>query len=414
MTAYFERPESDDVFALECAIRDFEVDMKEANFMYEMVEMRDQLNRDRADAKVFRESGTIDDLMFLYTEAGTSSSEKSGILSTIIGKIGEFFKKIIDSIKKFLGFRTAPKSALEQTIDVFMDTDVALGGNITGEIRKAVDNLISLLQQLLSTTKGKVMAGLGAAVAGTAFGVHKHLNKKDLETANTVTGGGDTGKASDASAADGEEEETAESVMTESEAAAKESKGQMILGRIEKAKNDLLKMIENKFGGKSDDGEKKTVKQKISSFFQPAQKDLGELESFRKEIDNLDNVIKDCQKDIKNSTLVGKAIGHIREALAAVTAFLMKKAKAFTDLIAKAGSAVLSFAKEKGSQAKSALKNKFRKDKTDNTSDDEPKDDDSDGDGDDFGESVKDLDDDPEVFNESSYLDELMSMIADL
>ena len=231
MTAYFERPESDDVFALECAIRDFEVDMKEANFMYEMVEMRDQLNRDRADAKVFRESGTIDDLMFLYTEAGTSSSEKGGILSTIIGKIGEFFKKIIDSIKKFLGFRTAPKSALEQTIDVFMDTVTALGGNVTGEIRKAIDNLISLLQQLLSTTKGKVIAGLGVAVGGTAFGVHKHLNNEAKKTADESI--------------DGEEEKTEESVMTESEAAAKESKGQMILGRIEKAKNDLLKMIEN-------------------------------------------------------------------------------------------------------------------------------------------------------------------------
>ena len=87
--------------ALESASCEFEIAMREADFMLEMVDAKYEFNTMRADLKVYNESGDINDLSALYTEAGNEATQsKEGILSKIINGIKNFISNIINGIKK--------------------------------------------------------------------------------------------------------------------------------------------------------------------------------------------------------------------------------------------------------------------------------------------------------------------------
>ena len=54
------------VSVLECAEQEYDIAMQELNIMTEMVDKQLELNRKRADLKVYTEQGTLEDLSFLY------------------------------------------------------------------------------------------------------------------------------------------------------------------------------------------------------------------------------------------------------------------------------------------------------------------------------------------------------------
>ena len=95
--------ETDPVLALECSIKDFEISMREAEYMLEMVDYRNQLNCQRAELKVMMEHGGYEDLGYLY-EAADEDKKKSegGILSAIWNKIKGFFSDIGKAFKNLV------------------------------------------------------------------------------------------------------------------------------------------------------------------------------------------------------------------------------------------------------------------------------------------------------------------------
>ena len=80
----------------------YEIQMAKLNAMYEMVDKNLELNMLEAEAKVLTESGTYDDLDYLYEEANKEAAEKKeGIISKIIGAVKQIWQAITNTITNF-------------------------------------------------------------------------------------------------------------------------------------------------------------------------------------------------------------------------------------------------------------------------------------------------------------------------
>ena len=80
----------------------YEIQMAKLNAMYEMVDKNLELNMLEAEAKVLTESGTYDDLDYLYEEANKEAAEKKeGIISKIIGVVKQIWQAITNTITNF-------------------------------------------------------------------------------------------------------------------------------------------------------------------------------------------------------------------------------------------------------------------------------------------------------------------------
>ena len=80
----------------------YEIQMAKLNAMYEMVDKNLELNMLEAEAKVLTESGTYDDLDYLYEEANNEAAEKKeGIISKIIGVVKQIWQAITNTITNF-------------------------------------------------------------------------------------------------------------------------------------------------------------------------------------------------------------------------------------------------------------------------------------------------------------------------
>ena len=96
---------------LEGEDRDFAIMEAESNMIFnklfamlEMVDMRLELNKEAAEYKVLKESGTYEDLQYLYTEAeNEANQEKQGIIQTIINAVKSVISAISNGIKNFFG-----------------------------------------------------------------------------------------------------------------------------------------------------------------------------------------------------------------------------------------------------------------------------------------------------------------------
>ena len=71
--------ETDPVLAIECSFKDFEISMREAEYMLEMVEYRNQLNCQRAELKIMMEHGGYEDLGYLYEAADEDKKKEEEI-----------------------------------------------------------------------------------------------------------------------------------------------------------------------------------------------------------------------------------------------------------------------------------------------------------------------------------------------
>ena len=80
----------------------YEIQMAKLNAMDEMIDKNLVLNMLEAEAKVLTESGTYDDLDYLYEEANKEAAEKKeGIISKIIGVVKQIWQAITNTITNF-------------------------------------------------------------------------------------------------------------------------------------------------------------------------------------------------------------------------------------------------------------------------------------------------------------------------
>ena len=85
-------------------IAESEAQFAKLNILLETVDATLEANMLAAEAKVFAENGTYDDLTMLYREAGDEANKKKqGIFAAIFGAIKNFFKKIGELFKKHFG-----------------------------------------------------------------------------------------------------------------------------------------------------------------------------------------------------------------------------------------------------------------------------------------------------------------------
>lgn len=156
--------ETDPVLALECSIKDFEISMREAEYMLEMVDYRNQLNCQRAELKVMMEHGGYEDLGYLY-EAADEDKKKSegGILSAIWNKIKGFFSDIAKAFKNIVSKGDDKKEykfpqGFEEAMNAAVDAAQKTGNVITSAAGKVGP---------------AVWAAIAAAVAAIALAVKK-------------------------------------------------------------------------------------------------------------------------------------------------------------------------------------------------------------------------------------------------
>ena len=156
--------ETDPVLALECSIKDFEISMREAEYMLEMVDYRNQLNCQRAELKVMMEHGGYEDLGYLY-EAADEDKKKSegGILSAIWNKIKGFFSDIAKAFKNIVSKGDDKKEykfpqGFEEAMNAAVDAAQKTGNVITSAVGKVGP---------------AVWAAIAAAVAAIALAVKK-------------------------------------------------------------------------------------------------------------------------------------------------------------------------------------------------------------------------------------------------
>lgn len=169
--SYLEGEERD------CVIEQAETDLKLSKLrsMYEMVEMQLENNIKEAELKVFKESGTYDDLEYLIEEANAEATEKKqGIVKQIWEVIKSIFGGIKTSIEKLFS-----RNDLPQTIDTDQ-TDVEKH-NMLNKVWRHVQNLIKFIQN----HKAVSLAVVGSAVAAVLAAVNVFRKKKSGQVVKT-------------------------------------------------------------------------------------------------------------------------------------------------------------------------------------------------------------------------------------
>lgn len=157
----------------------FENNFNKLDTLFEMTELQlNQMYRD-ADLKVFEESGTYDDLEYLYQEAEQEvSAQREGILHKIINAIGSFLRSVAEKIKSIFHIN---KGKGDEPVEV--DAKAVEKANM---IEKAVNSLQTGFAKIRSGNISggldilKVIAIPAVIIGGGAVGVTK-MKRKDVE-----------------------------------------------------------------------------------------------------------------------------------------------------------------------------------------------------------------------------------------
>lgn len=150
----------------------FEAEFQEAMLALEMVENREAINCMKAEARVILESGTEEDLAYLYTEAKNETEEnKKGVIGTIFDKIKNFFVNLWNG---FVGMFNKNKANVNKDAKCTFDFTIAGLNAAADDCDKAIGG-------------GWVgVAGLVAAVGIGAGGIAAYLKKKSNEKTTEV------------------------------------------------------------------------------------------------------------------------------------------------------------------------------------------------------------------------------------
>ena len=147
--------------------KSFEADFQEAMLALEMVENRAEINCLKAEARVLLESGTEDDLLYLYTEANNEAGQKKeGIITNVLNRIKKFMS---DTWNSFVGLFS--KQNKEQLKENANKSNIVFEYTVNG-LNKAIDEVGSALD----SGWGKIVGLL--AVVATTGGVGAYLKKK--------------------------------------------------------------------------------------------------------------------------------------------------------------------------------------------------------------------------------------------
>ena len=165
--------ETDPVLAIECSFKDFEISMREAEYMLEMVEYRNQLNCQRAELKIMMEHGGYEDLGYLY-EAADEDKKKSegGILSAIWNKIKGFFSDIGKAFKNLVS-KAEPEK--EYPFPKGFNDALNAAMNAADQTKSAI---ASIGGKISVTTWGIIATAIGAI--GVAFTKWKGIKWKEV------------------------------------------------------------------------------------------------------------------------------------------------------------------------------------------------------------------------------------------
>lgn len=150
----------------------FMIDLQKSFTMFEMVEMKEYMMCMEAECKVYVESGTYEDLEYLYNEAVESTSDqKKNILDKIFKVVSEITKKIFGKVKEALGFKNIGEKIIK--------FPKKLAG-FTKDVLKKILNMFKALPKK-SLTKKSALVALGAGLAGVGVYVKSVQAKKQLQ-----------------------------------------------------------------------------------------------------------------------------------------------------------------------------------------------------------------------------------------
>lgn len=129
--------------------------------MLEMVDIQLELNKEAAEYKVLKESGTYDDLQYLYTEAENEANEKKqSIIQTIANAISSILSSISNGIRNFFN----------KNKNANPDEMVEVDGEAWDKAQK-LDTLWSKIQGVFNSipNAAKLVGGIGLAIGGLEF-----------------------------------------------------------------------------------------------------------------------------------------------------------------------------------------------------------------------------------------------------
>lgn len=151
----------------------FDAQFQEAMLALEMVNQRADINCLKAEARVIQESGTEEDLLYLYTEANKEASEQSeGFFTKIINGIKNFINNVwtnFTNLFKKQNKEDVKKRAAEK--EIILEYNPSAISTICGEFISNMTNGEKLKQYLI---------GAGIIVGGSfsAAGLVNYIKKK--------------------------------------------------------------------------------------------------------------------------------------------------------------------------------------------------------------------------------------------
>ena len=158
MSDIFKSYLSEDERAVAIEESTYEIQMAKLNAMYEMVDKNLELNMLEAEAKVLTESGTYDDLDYLYEEANAEAVEKKkGIIGKIVGVVKSIWQAITNAITNFL----SKSGNVEDEVEVDENDEKRMNA------LNAVWGKIKQVLNFVRNNGGKI--AIGITLAGTAI-----------------------------------------------------------------------------------------------------------------------------------------------------------------------------------------------------------------------------------------------------
>lgn len=150
----------------------FMIDLQKSFTMFEMVEMKEYMMCMEAECKVYVESGTYDDLEYLYNEAvENTSAQKKGILDKIFKTISEITKNIFSKVKEALGFKNIGEKIIK--------FPKKLAG-FTKDVLTKILNMFKALPKKALTKKSELVT-LSIGIAGIGMYMKSVQEKQQLK-----------------------------------------------------------------------------------------------------------------------------------------------------------------------------------------------------------------------------------------
>lgn len=170
----------------EAAILEMELDnqYEKLSMLYEMSLMElNQIKKD-LELKVFKESGTYDDLEYLISEAEEQAGQdQKNILSQILDWFSRAIQKMVTSIRNFFtGAKNVPDDSEVDAPDEFFDADKDGKASSILKMLQGID--ANSTPNFFETSLGKIL-GVGVA-AGSIFVINRAVSKSKKVKAKAI------------------------------------------------------------------------------------------------------------------------------------------------------------------------------------------------------------------------------------